>query len=120
MRYRMLFVLALATVAAPARAAEPAKKADAANEPVGTWQLIREGDAAPKATVTYTFAADGKLRVNLPAQFFDATYELAGSTLTVTFRGSERIDRFTVRNLTPGSMTLLDMQNRIELEFKKR
>ena len=58
--------------------------------------------------------------MRLPAQFFDATYELTGSTLTVTFRGSERTDRYTVRSLTPGSMTLIDMQDRNEMEFKKR
>jgi uncharacterized protein (TIGR03066 family) len=119
MRHRLLFVLALAAAAAPTRAAEPAKKSDA-SELVGTWQLIREGKAAPKAAVTYTFAADGKLRVRLPTQFFDATYELTGATLIVTFRGSERTDRYTVRDLTPGSMTLIDMQDQNELELKKR
>ena len=116
MRYSILGIAIALTAVAEA----PAAETPTAEQLVGRWIMVMEGNTAPKVAVEYAFAADGGFRTRLPDQVFRGTYSLDGSTLTIPFQGAAKPDYYTVKEFSAGSLVLIDNQSNLRLEFKRR
>jgi len=116
MRHSILGIAIALTAAADASAAET----PTTDQLVGRWIMVMEGNTAPKVAVEYAFAADHGFRTRLADQVFRGTYSLEGSTLSITFQGASKPDYYTVKELSAGTLVLVDNQSNLRLEFKRR